>query len=93
MSPRVLTICIALGLGGCGILDEGLHDVKSRTSETIADFMPTWMGGLPKEAPPRPDDPKYEAWLKAQEQEAVRPKNQKDEATQRGTESPQTPTN
>jgi hypothetical protein len=59
MPPRALILCIVLVLGGCGVLDEGLRNVKSRATETISDLIPTWMGGLPSSAPLRPDDPKY----------------------------------
>ena len=81
MPLRALILCVALALGGCGILDEGLREVKSRASETISDLMPTWMGGLPSTAPPRPDDPKYLQWLKAQQEQAARPKNDKKDDT------------
>ena len=94
MPPRVLFLCIALALGGCGILYEGLRDVKSRTTETIADWTPTWMGGLPSTAPPRPDDPKYAQWLKAQQEQAARPKNdKKDDAPKPEPQSSEAPTN
>ncbi len=76
-------LCIAalcLLLSGCGL---PLDDLRSKASGTIADLMPTWMGGLPKEVPPRPGDPKYAEWLKAQQDEAARPKStKKDEMPQ-----------
>ena len=81
MPPRALILCIVLALGGCGILDEGLRDMKSHATEAISDLIPTWMGGLPSSAPPRPDDPKYAQWLKAQQEEAARPKNDKKDDT------------
>ncbi len=56
--------------------------------------MPTWMGGLPKGVPPRPDDPKYAQWLKAQQEEAARPKNAKQDAMpKQDAESSEKPTN
>src|SRR3974390_269262 len=92
--PRALILCIALGLGGCGVLDEGLRDVKLRATATISDLIPTWMGGLPSSAPPRPDDPKYAQWLKAQQEEAARPKNdKKDDTPKPEPQSSEAPTN
>jgi hypothetical protein len=41
----------------------------------IAD-MPHWMGGLPEDAPPRPDTPEYDAWMAERAQEAARPKTE-----------------
>jgi hypothetical protein len=42
-------------------------------SNPVAD-MPSWMGGLPADAPPRPGTPAYEAWQAERAQEAARPK-------------------
>ncbi len=42
-------------------------------SNPVAD-MPSWMGGLPAGAPPRPGTPAYDAWQAERAKEAVRPK-------------------
>jgi hypothetical protein len=39
----------------------------------VAD-MPSWMGGLPADAPPRPGTPAYESWQTERAKEAARPK-------------------
>jgi hypothetical protein len=44
------------------------------SSNPVAD-MPSWMGGLPAGAPPRPGTPAYEAWQAERAKEAARPKN------------------
>lgn len=44
----LVAIMLSQGLTGCSWL-----------SATIADHLPTWAGGLPANAPPRPDDPRY----------------------------------
>jgi hypothetical protein len=36
----------------------------------MADNMPKWMGGLPKDAPPRPSDPRYPEYERAQRAKA-----------------------
>jgi hypothetical protein len=43
-------------------------------SNPVAD-MPSWMGGLPPGAPPRPGTPAYDAWQAERAREAARPKN------------------
>jgi hypothetical protein len=43
-------------------------------SNPVAD-MPSWMGGLPADAPPRPGTPAYDAWQAGRAKEASRPKN------------------
>jgi hypothetical protein len=35
---------------------------------------PPWLGGLPKDAPPRRGTPEYEAWMAQRAAEAARPK-------------------
>lgn len=42
----------------------------SATSAFMADTMPTWMGGLPADAPPRPSDPRYPEYERAQRAKA-----------------------
>jgi hypothetical protein len=44
----------------------------------IGDLMPHWAGGLPKNAPPRPGTPEYEAYKEHLSGEAARDKS-KDE--------------
>lgn len=41
-------LLISILLNGC-----------TSTSEFLADSIPTWAGGLPPDAPPRPSDPRY----------------------------------
>jgi hypothetical protein len=43
------------------------------TINLVAD-MPHWMGGLPRDAPPRPGTLEYDAWQAERAQEAARPK-------------------
>jgi hypothetical protein len=44
------------------------------TSAFVADTMPTWMGGLPEGAPPRPSDPRYAEYERQQQEKAAAPK-------------------
>jgi hypothetical protein len=49
----------AFVLSGCGT-------INSWVGEATADNLPQWMGGLPSDAPPRPSDPRYAEYEKAQ---------------------------
>jgi hypothetical protein len=42
---------------------------------TAADYIPTWAGGLSKDAPPRPGTPEYDAFRQKLETEAARDKS------------------
>jgi hypothetical protein len=51
-----MIIATAVVLSGCGAINSSL-------SETVADSIPHWAGGLSPGVPPRPADPKYAAYL------------------------------
>lgn len=57
-------LCIASFLPGCS---------ASKMAATFAD-MPEALGGLPKDAPPRPGTPEYEAWQNQRAIDAATPK-------------------
>lgn len=37
--------------------------LSSCTSAGVGDYVPNWAGGLPKNAPPRPGTPEYDAYI------------------------------
>ena len=47
-----IIVVIAPFLSGCG-------SINSWLATHTADYAPSWMGGLPEGAPPRPSDPRY----------------------------------
>lgn len=55
----IAAIFATLFLSGCGAANSWL-------AETTADKLPHWMGGLPNDAPPRPHDPRYRAYIEKQ---------------------------
>ena len=73
----LLVAALAIWLAGCGAINSFLGPV-------IADHTPTWMGALPKGAPPRPGEPGYEKFIEEQEgralvkKEAPPPENHED---------------
>ena len=57
---RFFFICLlAAALAGCG----AIRGMTVSTGEFAADHLPAWAGGLPADAPPRPDDPRYEKYI------------------------------
>jgi len=57
-----------LGLSFCGC-----SSINERISPTIADTLPTWAGGMPKDVPPRRGTPEYDAYMKEQERKRLEP--------------------
>jgi hypothetical protein len=41
----------------------------------VADYIPTWLDGLPKNAPPRPGTPEYDALRQKMDAEVTRDKS------------------
>ena len=50
---------LAAALAGCG----AIRGMTVSTGEFVADHLPAWAGGLPADAPPRPDDQRYEKYI------------------------------
>jgi len=59
LAAVILVMVAGVALGGCGSISDVLSTV-------IADNLPAWAGGLPENTPPRPGDPKYEEFMRAQ---------------------------
>jgi hypothetical protein len=60
------TALLACGLTGCGTINEKL-------AAGTSDYIPTWLGGLPADAPPRPGTPKYDEYMKERERKRLEP--------------------
>jgi hypothetical protein len=63
--PRVVVLALA------GTILASCADM----SHIAVDAIPHWAGGLPKNAPPRPGTPEYDAWMQQREAEAARDKS------------------
>lgn len=53
-------------LGGCS-------SINDRMGPAIADTLPAWAGGLPRDAPPRKGTPEYDAYMREQESKRLEP--------------------
>lgn len=50
-------------------------------SAVVADNVPTWLGGMPKDVPPRRGTPEYDAWMKKRAEDAATIKPAKSNGT------------
>jgi hypothetical protein len=71
ISTRHLAVVLAIGLAastlsGCGTINEKL-------AAGMGDVIPTWAGGLPADAPPRPGTAKYDEFMKERERKRQMP--------------------
>ena len=63
------------------------------SGRNLGDYVPAWAGGLPKNAPPRPGTPEYDAYRQGLEAEAARDKSKDPpkEKTEGDTPNPLSP--
>jgi len=79
MLPRAcqlaLLVVVAIqagGLAGCGTINE-------RIAAGLGDAIPTWAGGLPADAPPRPGTVKYDEYMRERERKRLLPASERGE--------------
>ena len=65
MARLIALIIASTVLGSCSGVSGG----------KVGDYAPEWLGGAPKDMPPRPGTPEYDAFRKKQEAEANRDKS------------------
>jgi len=65
MARLIALLMAGTVLGTCSNVSGGM----------VGDYAPTWLGGTPKDMPPRPGTPEYDAFLEKQEAEANRDKS------------------
>src|ERR1700742_185795 len=73
--PHHIATIAAFALAGamlCGLLG-GCSSINDRMGPAIADTLPAWAGGLPRDAPPRKGTPEYDAYMREQERKRLEP--------------------
>jgi hypothetical protein len=68
---RLTSAKLALIAMTCTMLSGCVTDPRPAVSAVVADSVPMWLGGMPKDVPPRPDTPEYDAWQKKRAEEAA----------------------
>jgi hypothetical protein len=70
----LLAVALPGALGGCSTINTSL----AGTGEAL----PTWLGGMPADVPPRPGTAKYDEFMKEQERKRLTPAPPKEEPAQ-----------
>jgi len=83
LSHRHIGTILAVSLAGCTLC--GCGTINEKVSAGVADGLPTWAGGLPADAPPRPGSAKYDEYMKERERRRLMP------ASERGDDKPPAP--
>jgi hypothetical protein len=76
MITRLRKLRLFLTLAGfalAGMILAGCASINDRMGPAIADTLPAWAGGLPKDAPPRKGTPEYDANMREQERKRLEP--------------------
>jgi hypothetical protein len=56
-----------------GTVVAGCSSINERMGPAVADTLPQWAGGMPKDVPPRRGTPEYDAYMKEQERKRLEP--------------------
>ena len=85
VNTRQLAILLAVALpacvlGGCSTINTSLAGA--------GEALPTWLGGMPADVPPRPGTPKYDEFVKEQERKRLEPPPPKEEPAQAQSPAP-----
>jgi len=65
-------VALASSLAACGTLNE-------RLAAGLGDVIPTWAGGLPADAPPRPGTVKYDEYMRERERKRLIPASERED--------------
>ncbi len=71
----IVLALLACDLGACGTINENL-------AAGLGDLIPSWAGGLPADAPPRPGTAKYDEFMRERERRRLEPVATRDDAGQ-----------
>jgi hypothetical protein len=73
MSARARHIVTMTALALAAAILGGCSSVNEKMGPVVADTLPAWAGGLPKDVPPRKGTPEYDAYMKEQERKRLEP--------------------
>jgi hypothetical protein len=73
MSVHARHIVTFAALALAGAMLGGCSSINERMGPVVADTIPAWAGGLPKDVPPRKGTPEYDAYMKEQERKRLEP--------------------
>jgi hypothetical protein len=68
---RHIVVIAAFALAGTALA--GCSSINERMGPAVADTLPQWAGGMPKDVPPRKGTPEYDAYMREQERKRLEP--------------------
>lgn len=71
---RSFTVPALASVISCLMLSACATDPTPAVSGAFADSVPMWLGGMPRDVPPRRGTPEYDVWMAKRAEEAARPK-------------------
>jgi hypothetical protein len=73
MSVPARHIAVVAAFALAGVILAGCSSINERMAPAVADTLPAWAGGLPRDAPPRKGTPEYDAYMREQERKRLEP--------------------
>lgn len=74
MSASFRHLCIVLAITLPSLFQVGCGTVNEKLAAGMGDMIPQWVGGLPRDAPPRPGTAEYDEFIKERERKRVESK-------------------
>nr|WP_249779226.1 hypothetical protein [Bradyrhizobium sediminis] len=78
ISTRHLAVVLAVALLACGL--GGCGSINERLAAGVSDAIPQWVGGLPRDAPPRPGTAEYDEFMRERERKRLMPAAERGDA-------------
>jgi len=73
MSARARHIVTMTALALAAAMLGGCSSINEKIAPAIADTLPMWAGGMPKDVPPRKGTPEYDSYMQEQERKRLEP--------------------
>jgi hypothetical protein len=73
MSVRTRHIITVTAFALAAVILGGCSSINEKMGPMVADTLPKWAGGMPKDVPPRKGTPEYDAYMKERERKRLEP--------------------
>jgi hypothetical protein len=73
MSVNTRHIMTITALALAAAMLDGCSSINEKMGPMVADTLPAWAGGMPKDVPPRKGTPEYDAYMQERERKYLEP--------------------
>ena len=85
LKTRQIAVLAVATLAGCALT--GCGTLNEKLAAGVSDVIPTWAGGMPADAPPRPGTAKYDEFMRERERRRLMPAAEREPEVRPGAPS------